>query len=42
MHIHAKYPYISRDYESIRNRIVSLQAVIDLITGFVHHRIIEK
>lgn len=42
MPIPGKYPYISRDYEYIRNGTVCLQAAIDLITGFVHYRITEK
>ena len=42
MPIPGKYPYVSRDYEYIRNGTVCLQAAIDLITGFVHYRNTEK
>ncbi|RZB29194.1 MAG: hypothetical protein AEth_00808 [Candidatus Argoarchaeum ethanivorans] len=37
-----KYPTISRDYEYVRNRTLSLLAGIDLLTGTIHYQVYEK
>jgi transposase len=42
MPVPGQYPTISRDYEYVRYRALSLLAGIDLLTGAIHHKVFEK